>query len=196
MGSGWIKLHRELQNNSIWQEDTPFNRRDAWIDLLLLANHESNEIVTKRGQRIVIREGQMLTSVRKLSDRWHWGKDRTLRYLLLLESCNMIERNSATYGATLLTIVNWGKFQNGCDSKRDSDKDTHKDSDKDTNKPRTRRIKNDKEIKNIYAPLEDIENEVEHGVRRPAHLIGLDPEFMSDDQFEEWQRWRIENGII
>ena len=38
-GKGYIKLYRGLQDCWIWQDKEPFTKRDAWIDLLLSANH-------------------------------------------------------------------------------------------------------------------------------------------------------------
>ena len=81
--SGWIKLYRQLQHNPIWQSSEPFSRRDAWIDLLLLANHEERVIIVK-GKKQVIGEGQHWTSYRILADRWHWSYEKVRRYFALL----------------------------------------------------------------------------------------------------------------
>lgn len=143
---GWIYLHRQIQDCSIWLDDEPFDRRSAWVDLLLLANHRDKEIIFN-GHPIVIQRGQYLTSVRKLAERWRWGKDRTLRYLRLLEELQMIKRESDTH-RTLLTIEKYSVYQVTCDSNEDSNKDTHEDSDKDTHKPQT--INEIKEINNKY----------------------------------------------
>ena len=152
---GWIKLYRQIRESSIWDDDEPFDRRSAWIDLLMMVNHEDKRILFN-GKMITVKAGQKITSVRKLSDRWKWSKDKTLRFLMLLESENMITKKS-DYKRTLLTIVNYGKFQGSCDTDKDSDKDTHKDTDKDTHKAQTRNIRN-KEIKkkNIYGANQNI----------------------------------------
>lgn len=115
---GWISLHRKLQECDIWLDDEPFDRRSAWIDLLLSANHEDKGMIFD-GHRIVVERGQLITSVRKLSAKWHWGKNRTLAYLRLLEELNMIERN-ADSRRTLITIVNYDIYQDEDLSKRDS----------------------------------------------------------------------------
>lgn len=106
---GWIKLHRKLLDCIIWLDSEPFDRRSAWIDLLLLANHSDKEILFN-GEPIVISQGQYLTSVRKLALRWKWSNDRTLRYLRLLEQLQMIHKDSDNY-RTLITIVNYGVYQ-------------------------------------------------------------------------------------
>ena len=105
---GWIKIHRQIQNCLIW-DDKPFNMASAWIDLLLLANHEDKETIFDK-KPILIKRGQRITSVRELSARWGWGKDKTLRFLRLLEREKMIVKESDSR-RTLLTIVNYGKYQ-------------------------------------------------------------------------------------
>ena len=105
---GWIKIHRQIQNCLIW-DDKPFNMASAWIDLLLLANHEDKETIFDK-KPILVKRGQRITSVRELSERWGWGKDKTLRFLRLLESEKMIVKESDSR-KTLLTIVNYGIYQ-------------------------------------------------------------------------------------
>ena len=150
MAKGWICLHRQIQDCDIWTDEEPFDRRSAWVDLLLSANHEDRSMLFD-GHRVTIRRGQLLTSVRKLSDRWRWSKDRTLRYLRLLEELEMIERESNAR-RTLLTIVKYENYQVVRDSNKDTDKDTYKDaykdSHKDTDTPQTTMINNYNNINN------------------------------------------------
>lgn len=111
MAKGWISLHRKIQECDIWLDDEPFDRRSAWIDLLLSANHEDKSMIFD-GHSITIGRGQLITSVRKLASRWGWGKNKTLTYLRLLEELQMIERK-ADSRRTLLTIINYDVYQNG-----------------------------------------------------------------------------------
>lgn len=113
---GWIKIHRQIQNCLIW-DDKPFNMASAWIDLLLLANHEDKETIFDK-KPILVKRGQRITSVRELSSRWGWGKDKTLRFLRLLENEKMIVKESDSR-RTLLTIVNYGIYQD-CESENET----------------------------------------------------------------------------
>lgn len=122
MAEGWICIHRKIRECDIWDYDEPFSRRDAWIDLLLLANHRDKDTIFD-GKKITIKRGQYLTSVRKLAKEWHWGKDKTLKYLRLLEECEMIMR-SADSRRTLITIVNYSIYQDMNSGIADSDKDS------------------------------------------------------------------------
>lgn len=106
---GWIKLHRQLQDCWIWSEKEPFDRRSAWIDLLLLANHADKKILFD-GKLITVTKGQYLTSVRKLSERWMWSRPRVNRFLDVLVGDNMIVKESNNH-RTLINIVNYRVFQ-------------------------------------------------------------------------------------
>lgn len=133
---GWIKLHRSIHDSNIWNLDEPFDRRSAWIDLLLMVNHEDRAIFIN-GHRKIIGVGQRWTSVRTLAERWKWSKDRVMRYLDMLERDSMI-RLDKTPDGTLLTLINYGFFQYGRDTDKDTNKDTGKDADKDAGKDETR----------------------------------------------------------
>ena len=108
-GKGYIRLHRQIQDCWIWDSDEKHNRRSAWIDLLLLANH-SDKKIPFNDQVITIKRGQLLTSIRKLADRWHWSKSTVVTFLKLLENDSMILRDSDN-NRTLLTIVNYEVYQ-------------------------------------------------------------------------------------
>lgn len=116
MTDGWILIHRKLQDNQIWLNNEPFDMRSAWIDLLMLTNHENVNTVFD-GNPVEIKRGQYLTSIRKLSLRWGWGNEKTLKYLRLLESLQMIKRDSNNK-RTLLTIENYDTYQNKPNTKR------------------------------------------------------------------------------
>ena len=112
---GWIKLHRQiLENEYLWNaQDEPFDHRSAWIDLLLNANHKDKRIYFN-GKGITVKAGQWITSLHKLSVRWHWSLNRVRNYLNSLEEEQMIIRESNN-SRTLLTIVNYAKFQGFAD---------------------------------------------------------------------------------
>lgn len=152
MDKGWIKLYRQIQDNMLWTDSEAFDRRSAWIDLIMMANVQNKEIMY-RGQVIKIRRGQVYTSIRKLAARWHWSRDKVNRFIKTLQKAHMIERDNRTQSATLLTIVKYGDFQNRADTNKASNKSTDKDTDKDTDKSLLKNIKNEKEIKESGTPV-------------------------------------------
>ena len=108
---GYIKLFRQIEGNIIWESKEPFDRRSAWIDLLMMVNFADSKLIIKN-KVVTIRKGQTMTSVIKLSKRWQWSRNRTLRFLRLLAEQHMITY-SGTPSGTLLTIVKYGVYQGG-----------------------------------------------------------------------------------
>lgn len=117
---GWIKIHRDLLDNELWS-DKPFTKGQAWVDLLLLANHRDKNVLLGNCTELVER-GSFITSELKLMERWGWGRKKVKLFLNFLESQKMIERN-ANNKRTAITIVNYGFYQD-CDLPKEQQKDS------------------------------------------------------------------------
>ena len=104
---GWIALHRQIQNHWLW-EDKPFSKQAAWIDMLLLANHETNKFLLGN-ELVTVEQGSFITSELKLMDRWGWGKAKIRAFLNLLQSDEMIIKKTDRKKTTI-TIVNYREF--------------------------------------------------------------------------------------
>lgn len=138
--SGWVKLSREITNHWLWQEK-PFDRKSAWVDLILMANHEDATIFFN-GAPLLIRRGQLVTSIAKLSDRWGWSRNKTRAFLNQLKGEQMILTEGTAKGTTV-TLVNYDNFQ--C---RRPTKGTAEGAPEGTaDLPQTRMYKNDKNYK-------------------------------------------------
>ena len=109
---GWICLHRSIQDSWLWEnkKDECFSNGQAWIDMILLANHEEKKI-RLNGDIVTIERGQFHTSVVKLAERWNWSRNRVNRFLKLLEKDNMVETKGEAGCGTRITLINYGKFQ-------------------------------------------------------------------------------------
>lgn len=110
MGSkGWIKLHRKLEQNFLWEEK-PFSKAQAWIDLLLIANHD---------------DGKVYRSQRWLAKRWGWSHTKVRRFLNRLEEERMIKVHSSGVPQNVtqnvpqsvpplkssISLLNWASYQ-------------------------------------------------------------------------------------
>ena len=160
MNKGWIKLHRQLLDCWIWRVNEPFDKRSAWVDLLLTANHSDTKLLFN-GEIITITRGQILTSVRQLSAKWNWSVNRTYRFLKMLENENMVQKESND-NRTLLTIVNYSVFQFSENSNGNTNEHTNGNSTGNTDRTLTetptetvtehiqecKEYNNDKELKN------------------------------------------------
>ena len=114
---GWILLYRSIRDSWIW-ESKPFSLGQAWIDLILDANHEDRKFFLN-GRLKTVKRGQKWTSVRTLAERWGWQNKKVINFLRALEEDGMINRESTSAG-TLLTIVNYGKYQDHGNTKDNS----------------------------------------------------------------------------
>lgn len=65
---GWVSLYRQIMNNWIW-ENKPFAYGQAFIDMVLMANHKDNEMLFE-GKIIIVKRGSFHTSILKLSERY------------------------------------------------------------------------------------------------------------------------------
>ena len=117
---GWVKIHRGLLDNELWS-DKPFAKGQAWVDLLLMANHKDKNVLIGNRTEMVER-GSFITSELKLMERWGWGRKKVKLFLNFLENEKMIERN-ANNKRTAITIVNYGFYQD-FDVKEEQQKDS------------------------------------------------------------------------
>ena len=108
MQQGWLKIHRKILDNFLW-EDKPFSRGQAWIDLILIANHEDKTTLFN-GKTIEIKRGQKITSLRQLGERWGWSISKVKYFFQQLKCEKMLEYKSDTK-KTVYNIVNYNDFQ-------------------------------------------------------------------------------------
>ena len=108
MGKGWISLSRGIQDCYLWQEK-PYSRGQAWVDLILLANHKDAKVILGN-ELIDVKRGSFITSELKLMAKWGWGKEKLRAFLKILEADNMIVKKS-DHKKTTITIVNYSVYQ-------------------------------------------------------------------------------------
>ena len=158
--AGWIKLHRGLTENWLWKDKEPFDKRSAWIDLLLMANHTDFKV--RRNNHIVVRKrGEVNTSVMYLSEKWRWSRNKVYRFLELLKEDKMIQVIGTTDGTTI-TIENYEKYQISETTDETTDGTPHGTTDGTTDGTHDKNvkecIKNDKEKRGRFTPptLEEV----------------------------------------
>lgn len=106
---GWISLHRQIQEHWIWKTKEPFDKRSAWIDLLLLVNHQSEKIEFDN-KFIEVERGQKITSLEKLASRWKWSRHKVSNFLNKLEQDRMLVQ-VRDKKKTFISIENYNKYQ-------------------------------------------------------------------------------------
>lgn len=145
---GWVKLHRRIKDHWIYQEKRKFSKFEAWLDLIMRANHKDNKVLLGN-ELIEVKKGQFITSELKLMKAWDWGKSKTRNFLELLESDEMIIKKSDRK-KTIITICNYSVYhENEEENRLQADrKQTDSKPRADTDK-NVKNEKNDKEEKTV-----------------------------------------------
>lgn len=105
---GWISVYRSLWNHWLWK-DKPFSKGQAWIDLLMLANHADEKRLV-RGSVKTFKKGTVNLSMTSLAERWGWHRSTVKKFISLLEKDKMLTTEVTTQGTTL-TIENYSIYQ-------------------------------------------------------------------------------------
>ena len=110
MSGGWIKLHRELLDKSIWQESTA-EQKVILITLMGMANFKANKWEFK-GEQYELQPGQFITSVKSIVAKCGPGIT-TQNVRTALKRFEKLEflTIEPTNKNTLITLVNWGFYQ-------------------------------------------------------------------------------------
>lgn len=106
--NGWVKLYRSSFLNGYYFSE-PFTRWQAWVDLLLLANHTSG-FIRARGVKVSVNRGQIGYSMPTLAERWKWSKGKVIRFLSELTEMKQISLQKTNI-TTLVSILNYEIYQ-------------------------------------------------------------------------------------
>ena len=109
MSKGWISLHRKILDNPILTRSRTYSRCEAFVYMLLRANHKENKVVIGN-QLIKVKKGSFITSQKQLMIEFNWGTSRLRSFLELLREDKMIEVKSNAI-STHITINNYSELQ-------------------------------------------------------------------------------------
>lgn len=86
-----------------------FCRNMAWVDLLLLANHD-DDYFWCRGIKVDVKRGQVGHGIETLAGRWKWSRGKVERFLKEHEKDKKIirQKNNVT---TLISVLNYESYQ-------------------------------------------------------------------------------------
>lgn len=106
---GVFAVDRGIFDHPVLNSREPFSRREAWLWLLSEAAWKPRSF-RSQGKQIELKRGQLSHSVRFLADKWGWSKSAVGRFLDVLQTETMIEKESGT-GQVVITICNYDQFQ-------------------------------------------------------------------------------------
>ncbi|ERI92130.1 hypothetical protein HMPREF1982_02671 [Clostridiales bacterium oral taxon 876 str. F0540] len=108
---GWVKVFRTLLDKPIWLQSTP-EQKTILITLLLMANHKDKEWEWN-GDKFSVKPGQFITSLDGIVKKC--GKGISIKNVRTgIDRFEKLEflTNKSTKTGRLITIVNWGVYQN------------------------------------------------------------------------------------
>ena len=113
---GYITLHRSIMRHWVYGNS---RQTYQWIDLLLFASYEDNEVIFD-GTPIKLKRGELVGSTRYFASRWRVCKQTAQNFIKLLESDGMVTRRRAGR-YTIYKIVNYDKYQPGTPSQSNTE---------------------------------------------------------------------------
>ena len=119
MNNGYIRLYRKLRQEWFYKKPKILQ---LFIHLLLSANHEKKEFMWN-DNLIMVKEGQIITGRKQLSEETGLAETTIERILQMLESGHQIGQQKTTK-YRLITILKWKDYQNG-DTKVDNKRTTN-----------------------------------------------------------------------
>ena len=152
MHRGFIKLYRKTVESWLW-EQKPFSPGQAFIDLILSANHKTKKFPFN-GKMVKVERGSFITSEVKLMDRWGWSKSKLRRFLSALVDDEKICKKTDSKKTTL-TICNYETYQEVKTNKEPPE--NHQGTDKELPRDTNKNVKNNKnEKKKIYGEYKHV----------------------------------------
>jgi len=153
--SGWIKIHRCINNHWLYTEKRSFSKFEAWMDILMTVNFANAKVLIK-GKLYDVKRGQSILSMDNWAKRWNWDKSKVRRFMELLQKDSMIILKTDNI-TTHLTVCNFESYQD----------------ERHTDKPRKKRKRNTDEHQTT--PIEEEKEEKEEKEEQEEQ----------DDNFEE-----------
>lgn len=108
---GWIKLHRQFQDNFLWKDKRVFSKAEAWIDIIMEVRHypKPDKIMIKNSI-IICNRGQSIKSIQTWANRWNWTRSAVQRFFKLLSGQGMLKTENLTK-TIRLTVCNYDTYQ-------------------------------------------------------------------------------------
>jgi hypothetical protein len=146
MYRGYIALWRKIEDHPFAQEAREFSKFEAWIDLLMQAQHEDEPKDVVLGMKILqCHYSETLKSNVTWARRWNWTESKVRRFLKLLKKMGQIEiKNEGV--TTRIKIINYSSYDPKRRTNNDDVTSTRRGSDEQVTTDKN--AKNEKNEKN------------------------------------------------
>lgn len=154
---GYIKDYRQELGSDVWLMGPIYHR--VWQYLKYSANHSEGRIPMRDGTFVLLEPGQLLSSYRAIAEQVGWyerGIFKTPNVKTVKEVCDWLQKQEmikiqhgkSNREYTLITLVNWGKYQDKEYMKVTEDKQTI--NSEETESKQSADINNNDNNNNIY----------------------------------------------
>lgn len=106
---GYIKVYRSMLDNPVVCKDSEYFA--VWCYLLLNATHKEQSVLFK-GEKIILKPGQLITGRIKIAEHFKISESKVQRILKSFESEQQIEQQISNKNR-LITILKWNSYQCG-----------------------------------------------------------------------------------
>lgn len=194
MYRGYIKLWRKIQDSELYKRRRRFSHSEAWIDLLLLADHKGSEVLVEL-RKVKVGRGQVFTSQLALSKRWRWSRSAVKRFLDYLKNETSVSYKTDSK-FTLILILNWDKYQGKSDI--NSEKSGHQTDIKRTHSRSIENVEEAASEENTAISLKDSYKHLSKINRSSPQDIPKTKEFLKDHSLKEAEdfiRWYVQHPV-
>lgn len=150
--SGWIKIHRDINNHWIWSNSDYLK---WWLDILLEVNHTTSKVVIKN-KIYECNRGEKMYSLDTWASRWNTNKSKVRRFLEMLKNDGMICIENETQ-TTRITVCNYDSYQE--ESSKYETQVKRKRNANETHLTPIKELKNDKEVYNITSSEDNMSDD-------------------------------------
>ncbi len=107
---GYIAIWRKIQDHPFYKEKRIFSKYEAWIDILMEAQHNKEPQEVCLGMNVLeCQYAECLKSVRTWGKRWGWSEAKVYRFLKLLKKMEQITTKNETV-TTRIKVLNYKQY--------------------------------------------------------------------------------------
>ena len=107
MKDGYIILPRAVLDDDYFAQK--FTRAQAFIDLYFLAAYKARSFYI-RGNKVLVKRGQVAVSKKDLADRWKWSRNTVQKFLDEQQEAKKIEQQKSRI-ITIVTLKNYPQIE-------------------------------------------------------------------------------------
>ncbi len=109
MSGGWVKIHRKIWENPFFTRSRVYSNLEAFLWMIMRANHKDGQFFI--GTQIVnVKRGQLITSQKKMCNKFKWSNSKLRNYLKVAQKASMIKVET-TSKTTCITIIKYDTYQ-------------------------------------------------------------------------------------